>query len=60
MVVFHRSTSISLTSVGYFYDIFPICMVWVSSLFLLTDGGRFVSAAVVTAVVAGLVQGSCR
>ena len=50
----------SLTAVGYFYEVFPISVTWLSSLFLFIGGGPLVFAAVTAALVASLVGASYR
>ena len=51
---------VSLKALGYLYEIFPISVVWISSLFLFIGGGPFVFAAVTAALVASLVEASRR
>ena len=51
---------VSLPATGYFYNVFPTSIIWLSSLFLFIGGGPFVFAAVTAALVASLVGAPSR
>jgi len=49
-----------VTKQGYFHHIFPVNLIWLSSIFLFIGGGPFVFAAITIAFVSNAIENSSR